>query len=59
MYVKALTPQNDCIWRGVLVENKVKWGQKGRFLVLRISVLVRKEVRGLVLSPHTHTTERP
>lgn len=59
VYVKALTPQNDCIWRGVLVENKVKWGQKGRFLVLRISVLVRKEVRGLVLSPHTHTTERP
>ena len=42
-----------------MVENKVKWGQKGRFLVLRISVLVRKEIRGLVLSPHTHATERP
>lgn len=42
-----------------MVENKVKWGQKGRLLVLRISVLVRKEIRELVLSPHTHTTERP
>ena len=31
----------------------------GFHLVLRISVLVRKEIRELVLSPHTHTTERP
>lgn len=26
----------------------------GFYLVLRISVLVRKEIRELVLSPHTH-----
>lgn len=59
--VEALTPSRTVFGDGASkVEIKVKWGHKGRALnpKNRITVLIRRNTKELVLSLHAHTQKK-